>query len=881
MSDDNIFEQYAELVRKFKSGDESAFTEIYENSSKLVYITCLGILNNEQDAEDAMQETYLTVYEKLGSLEAETTFVTWLKTIAANKARDKFKAKRNDASFDDVLATEENIEGDDNLENLPDALILEKDKRNTFYKIIRNALSDEQFQTTILYYYDELPVSRIAQIMECPENTVKSKLRLARVKIKAGIEEYEKTNKISLLGAAAGTGSLGNFFNAYYSTVKVPAIKGLPGKVGVGVKGAAGKVAAKAGAKAGHAAAGATAKAAATSSVPKVLAIVGASVLGAGVIGGAIYAVTALNQKEDEEPQKTYEIEYDGLYCNIDKSDDITKCLRFYSDGKFISTEYEYGSDSYFPDGGWFNLDTGDDRVIEGTYDVDGNKITISYDDDELTGEIMKNSIYIDDLKYKYYEFDDIDGYIPDVNNAVTPTDTTDPADPTDPTVKTGPVSPISGAYLDILYQHKDGILTYETLGSPSINYIDITNDGINELMFFYYDSYSPELRLAVYTYNAETESAELIMDRSGDCIGAVLLDNGNILYQSYLDRSDELGFEAFDMHILEVETNGSEGVVIDDWSCDQGYNAYHNGDSVGSADVYQEVFREYKTHMVLPVMPYHTTFKNYQDPAYTYEMALMSREIFEAGDYYYYADLVALLGGSSDSSAANPATGNTPVASLPNEIKEAYLAKVNSITVNDFADLEFGIAPEAGEITFDLVYINDDDIPELICSCSEYVSAPRFEGYRTYTNIYTYANGKVIELCRKLLANTNDSVSNFANAVYYYRENLVVSDGFESNGMHYYEYAYTYVISDDCTAINKSYYVSGDSLSVDYSAGFPELRNDAADGKYHYYSVELPSYSDYKEITETEYNAATTGKGDRIPLVATKTNNEITLELS
>ena len=38
---------------------------------------------------------------------------------------------------------------------------------------------------------------------------------------------------------------------------------------------------------------------------------------------------------------------------------------------------------------------------------------------------------------------------------------------------------------------------------------------------------------------------------------------------------------------------------------------------------------------------------------------------------------------------------------------------------------------------------------------------------------------------------------------------------------------------------------------------------------------------SDYKEITETEYNAATTGKGDRIPLVATKTNNEITRELS
>ena len=75
MSNDNIFEQYAELVRRFKSGDESAFTEIYENSSKLVYITGLGILNNEQDAEDAMQETYLTVYEIIVFLTAGISFI--------------------------------------------------------------------------------------------------------------------------------------------------------------------------------------------------------------------------------------------------------------------------------------------------------------------------------------------------------------------------------------------------------------------------------------------------------------------------------------------------------------------------------------------------------------------------------------------------------------------------------------------------------------------------------------------------------------------------------------------------------------------------------------------------------------------------------------
>ena len=48
-----------------------------------------------------------------------------------------------------------------------------------------------------------------------------------------------------------------------------------------------------------------------------------------------------------------------------------------------------------------------------------------------------------------------------------------------------------------------------------------------------------------------------------------------------------------------------------------------------------------------------------------------------------------------------------------------------------------------------------------------------------------------------------------------------------------------------------------------------------------HYYELYDFISHNYKEITATEYNAATTGKGDRIPLVATKTNNEITRELS
>ena len=367
----NIFDQYAELVRRYKTGDESAFTEIYTRSKQMVYVTCFGILNNEQDAEDAMQETYITAYSKIDTLSDENAFIHWLKTIAANKARDKFKTRKNLSSIDDIIPDETDIEGDDNLENLPDALVLEKDKRDTFYRIMRSELSDDQFQTILLYYYDELPVSDIAKIMDCPDNTIKTKLRLARVKIKNGIEAFEKTNKISLMGGAAGAQTLGNFFKSFYGQTGVPALKGLPFSTGLGTVGTSGtevelaaKTASDAGAKAGSkaavkAATGKGAKTAATRTTGKILAIIGSSVLGAALLGGGTYAVIqTVAKKEPEEIDLsdyfsyefsgydgdgivTYTIDYESILEDYDRLDE----LRVSKLEKNISGEWDRSSE--------------------------------------------------------------------------------------------------------------------------------------------------------------------------------------------------------------------------------------------------------------------------------------------------------------------------------------------------------------------------------------------------------------------------------------------------------------------------------------------------------------------------------------------------------
>lgn len=531
---EKTYEYYADLVKRVKAGDDSAFSEIYENTQRLVYVTCYGILNNKEDAEDAMQETYINLYNKISDLEDEMSFLPWLKKMAANKALDKRKSIKDNASFDDVVGTEDLSDADDNLENLPDSLILEKDKRDTFYKILRKELSDAQFQTILLYYYDELSIADIAKVMDCPVETIKSRLKSARVKIKAGIQEFEKTNKISLLGAA-GTGTLGNFFNSYYGSLKIPAIKNFPVKVPAVPKGAvAGKAAA------GKAAAGATAKAAGGTSLPKVLGIVGASVLGAGIVGGGTLGITYLINNSNAEDPKVYEISNDGLYCDIEKDDGINNCYRFYPDGELIYTSYSFNdSDEYFPTGSWFNIESDDSRVEYGTYEVDGNKLEITVDREdgsvEYDAAILNNAIFVDDARYKFYEFGDLPGYITEYEEPASETsesETETSETHTEPTEKERVVTVTEGYGEDCTaVGGYEGEFTYEYRKSiPQVNISDKDMSEVNEII-----RNDIEEHLGSRTYNVEVGYMYFI----GDEIVSIVIkfDDGLVFGENYGER--------------------------------------------------------------------------------------------------------------------------------------------------------------------------------------------------------------------------------------------------------------------------------------------------------------------------------------------------------
>ncbi len=189
------------LVIAAKSGDTKCFEELYKLYYDKIYVLALTIVKNSADAEDVLQVTFIKAWQNIEKLENVSAFNTWLQRIAINQCNSMFrKSNKKEYSIDD--------EGDDGeLLQIESDLMLpeqyaERDDLAIRLRSIIDELSVVQRETILLYYYNELSIEEIAQIMDCSEGTVKSRLFLARKAIKTEIEEQEKKSGEKFYGIA-------------------------------------------------------------------------------------------------------------------------------------------------------------------------------------------------------------------------------------------------------------------------------------------------------------------------------------------------------------------------------------------------------------------------------------------------------------------------------------------------------------------------------------------------------------------------------------------------------------------------------------------------------------------------------------------------------
>jgi len=178
--------------------DNKELEKIYNDTYRSVYWTAMSLLRDEDEAQDIVQETFVTLIDSYDTLRDKEKVAAWLKKIAANKCLDRLRRTKTVNEEDDFF---ENVEAQPE-DFLPDSILESAEKRKIIMNIIDNALSEDVRRTLILFYYDEMTTKEIASLLGIPQGTVLWRLNYAKKKIKKEVEKYEEENNDKLYAMA-------------------------------------------------------------------------------------------------------------------------------------------------------------------------------------------------------------------------------------------------------------------------------------------------------------------------------------------------------------------------------------------------------------------------------------------------------------------------------------------------------------------------------------------------------------------------------------------------------------------------------------------------------------------------------------------------------
>jgi RNA polymerase sigma-70 factor (ECF subfamily) len=180
-------------IEALKAGDRSAFALLVEQHSPQIYRLALKILNDEQDAEDVLQETFIKALRALPSFEGRSSLSTWLYRIAVNEALMMVRKRRPDAVSIDK--EQEGAEGDmEPVEIvdfccLPESDLLSAEAR-VFLDQAVEKLSPALRAVFALRDIEGLSVRETAEALGISEVAVKTRLLRARLKLREMLSVY-------------------------------------------------------------------------------------------------------------------------------------------------------------------------------------------------------------------------------------------------------------------------------------------------------------------------------------------------------------------------------------------------------------------------------------------------------------------------------------------------------------------------------------------------------------------------------------------------------------------------------------------------------------------------------------------------------------------
>jgi len=172
------FDIHRDLIERCRRGDERAQFEIYRLYYKAMYNTSLRMLNSATEAEDVMQEAFLSAFVKISAYRGEMTFGAWLKRIVVNKTIDHIR--QNKGVFEDLDNRSEPVDND---------YLFQTDNEEEQLRLVQHikegvSMLPEGFRIVLtLSLFEGYDHEEIAQILGITESTSRSQLARAKQKL--------------------------------------------------------------------------------------------------------------------------------------------------------------------------------------------------------------------------------------------------------------------------------------------------------------------------------------------------------------------------------------------------------------------------------------------------------------------------------------------------------------------------------------------------------------------------------------------------------------------------------------------------------------------------------------------------------------------------
>lgn len=186
MSDD------ARLIERTLAGEPAAFGCLVQKYQDRLFNALVHISGRAEDARDVVQDAFVQAFCKLEGFRGSSQFYTWLYRIAFNIHVSRRRRERPSVSIERVRETS----GDEPGEDLPPAGNLEQQERAAQVREALGRLSEEHRTILVLREIDDLDYEAIAEAMEVPVGTVRSRLHRARMQLRELLEQRVKEDLI-------------------------------------------------------------------------------------------------------------------------------------------------------------------------------------------------------------------------------------------------------------------------------------------------------------------------------------------------------------------------------------------------------------------------------------------------------------------------------------------------------------------------------------------------------------------------------------------------------------------------------------------------------------------------------------------------------------